>query len=256
MKHSFIDQYSRGRSIVHKLDPSLKFITMLAAVVIILSTPPDAYRSFVVYGLILFALTLVAGVPFTFFAKRLLSVFPFVVLLTVCIPFVKDGEVAGSVSLLGRRIQVTHDGLVLFWNVLIKAALSMWCMLILSATTRFEKLLKGLARIKCPGIIIMVLSFMYRYAFLFSDELMRLGRAKQARSYGMKWRNEIKTLSTMIGVLFVRSYERAERVYLAMCSRGFDGTIPDGSATGIGLRDILFAAAVGVCFAAGRYAGF
>jgi cobalt/nickel transport system permease protein len=98
--------------------------------------------------------------------------------------------------------------------------------MLLTSTTKFTSLLKGLERLKVPKIFIMIISFMYRYLFLIVDELQRMERAKKSRTFGKAGRLRIiKTLSNIAGVLFVRSYERAERVYLAMCSRGFDGEI-------------------------------
>lgn len=77
-----------------------------------------------------------------------------------------------------------------------------------------------------PKIFIMIMSFMYRYLFLLVDEVQRMQRAKESRSFGKaKHLHTLRTLSNIIGVLFIRSYERAERVYLAMCSRGFHGEI-------------------------------
>jgi cobalt/nickel transport system permease protein len=96
-------------------------------------------------------------------------------------------------------------------------------MILLMATTRFSELLKALERLKIPALITMILSFMYRYIFVVQDELMKMKQAKDARCVRCSRAVDIKTLSHMIGVLFIRAYERAESVYLTMCSRGFDG---------------------------------
>lgn len=97
-------------------------------------------------------------------------------------------------------------------------------MILLMTSTKFSDLIKALEKLKFPHLITMILSFMYRYIFVVLDELHKMKHAKEARQAGRssKWFHT-KVLANMIGVLFIRSYERAESVYLAMCSRGYDG---------------------------------
>ena len=113
-------------------------------------------------------------------------------------------------------------------------------MVILTSTTRFTDLLKGFERMHFPKLIIMILSFMYRYIYLFTDELMRMKMAKDARSAGGGRWFHIKVLANMVGVFFIRAYERGERVYLAMCSRGFDGTVKTLNTFKLCARDTYF----------------
>jgi cobalt/nickel transport system permease protein len=93
------------------------------------------------------------------------------------------------------------------------------------ATTRFSELLKAFEKLGCPKIITMIMSFMYRYIFVIEDELMKMKQAKESRSVGGSGFFHAKALANMLGTLFIRSYERAEAVYLAMCARGFDGDV-------------------------------
>ena len=74
-----------------------------------------------------------------------------------------------------------------------------------------------------PWVMVMLLSFMYRYIFLLTDEVMRMKQARDSRNFGGKRLWQIRTIGNMIGTLFIRSYERGERVYVAMLARGFDG---------------------------------
>ena len=146
-------------------------------------------------------------------------------MIAIFIPFFKKGEIAGGYSFGTLRLTVTYDGLMIFWNVLIKAYLSVLSMTLLMASTDFADFLKALERLKFPRIFTMILSFMYRYIFVVQDELMKMKQAKEARSVGgSKWLHA-QTLANMVGVLFIRAYERGEKVYLAMCSRGFNGNI-------------------------------
>lgn len=112
---------------------------------------------------------------------------------------------------------------MLLRNILFKAYLSVLCMILLVNTTKFCDLLSGLEKLKFPRIITMILSFMYRYIFVIQDELMKMKQAKECRSISRAKRRDFKAYAFMLGVLFIRSFERAEAVYLAMCSRGFNG---------------------------------
>lgn len=209
MQHSYIDRYAYLDSVIHKLDSRIKIIISFGLIVYIVLAGPTAYLSFIICGSVLFFLAFISRIPFLFIFKKTLVVIPFVILISLFIPFVKK-----------------EDGVVLFFSIVTKSYLSMLSMVLLTSTTKFSDLLKGLERLKMPKIFIMIISFMYRYLFLIVDELQRMERAKNSRTFGRTGRlHIIRTLSNIAGVLFIRSYERAERVYFSMCSRGFNGEI-------------------------------
>jgi cobalt/nickel transport system permease protein len=108
-------------------------------------------------------------------------------------------------------------------TIVTKSLFSIVAMILLTTTIPFSRIINALGLLKCPRMIILILSFMYRYVFVIGDEFMKMRQAKLSRSVNMPWKQEIKTLANMLGVLFIRSYERGEYVYLAMCSRGFRG---------------------------------
>jgi cobalt/nickel transport system permease protein len=123
------------------------------------------------------------------------------------------------------QINIAAAGWTMFQSVMIKGVLSVLCLTLLTASTPFPQLLAALENMKFPKLITMILSFMYRYIFLIEDEAMKMWRAMKSRSAGgLSWLR-LKAMANMIGILFIRSYERGETVYLAMCSRGFDGTL-------------------------------
>jgi len=109
------------------------------------------------------------------------------------------------------------------WNVVIKAWLSILSLIVLSSTTKFSELLKGLEQLRMPKVMVMILSFMYRYIFVLVDEVIRMKQARDSRNFGGKRTWQLKTIGNMVGTLFLRSYERGERVYGAMVARGFEG---------------------------------
>lgn len=225
MHHSYLDEYSDLASFIHKVEPRIKIITFVLFILFIVLTPPTFFITFGFYGIVIIILIILSKIPFQFIFKRSLVVIPFVLLIAVFIPFFKKGEVIGGYSLGTLKLTITYDGLIVFWNVLVKSYLSTLCMILLISSTKFSEFLKAMERLKCSKIITMILSFMYRYIFVTQEQLMMMKQAKAARSVnGSRWFH-IKTLANMVGVLFIRSYERAESVYLAMCARGFDGNI-------------------------------
>jgi cobalt/nickel transport system permease protein len=223
MKHHFLDQYSEGHSIIHRLDPRAKFTGMLVFILGVVLTPVAYWLSFVCYLVLLLILIGLSRVSFMYLLKRSLVAFPFMVMIALYIPFFKSGEVFYTIQLWSWHISLTLTGLELMGTLLAKACLSVMGITILMATTSMSDLLKGLEKLKCPQLLIMLLSFMYRYLFVLSDEAMRLKQARDSRHFGGNALLSIRTAGHMAGSLFVRSYERGERIYSAMLSRGFDG---------------------------------
>jgi len=205
MKHAYIDRYSEIDSLIHRLDPRVKIISFFIFILFVLFTGPTSFGAFALYGVLIAVLILLSKIDLEFIFKRSLVIIPFVLMIAV--------------------FRITYDGLTVFWNYFVKAYLSILCMILLMASTKFSDLIKAFEKLKLPRLITMILSFMYRYIFVVQDELMKMHQAKEARSVGGSSWFHAKALSNMIGNLFIKSYERAESVYLAMCSRGFDGNV-------------------------------
>lgn len=225
MRHSYIDAYGDRDSFIHRLDPRIKIAAFFGFILFIIFTPPTAFKIFFFYALLLAVLIVPTKIPLGFISKRSMVVIPFVLMIAIFLPFIKQGEIAGGYSFGSLELTVTYDGLIIFFNVLVKAYLSVLCMILLMATTEFSYLLKALEELNVPKLITMILSFMYRYIFVVQDELLMMQLAKASRTTGGSRWFHVKTLANMLGVLFLRTYERAESVYLAMCSRGFNGRI-------------------------------
>ena len=223
MKHSFLDQYSDLDSFIHKLDPRTKFITTLVFILVVISTPPTRWQVFALYLFLMATLLLLSKLPITYVLKRSLVIMPFVLMIAIFIPFFKEGEVVGSYNIWLWQVSVTYTGLQVLWNVLIKAWLSILSLIWLTSTTKLTNLLNGLERLGMPKVMVMILSFMYRYIFVLVDEVMRMKQARDSRNFGGNRLWRMRTIGNMIGTLFIRSYERGERVYAAMLARGFDG---------------------------------
>lgn len=184
----------------------------------VIFTRPESFLAFALYGVFILVLILLSKIPIIYIIRRATVIVPFVLLIAIFIPFLRKGESS-------EGINITYEGLMVFWNVIAKSFLSILCMILLMSSIRFTSFLKALEELRIPKLIVMILSFTYRYIFVIQDEFQRMIRAKESRSAGVRrWLN-IKMLANMVGVLFIKSYERGEAVYFAMCSRGFDGTI-------------------------------
>jgi cobalt/nickel transport system permease protein len=126
-------------------------------------------------------------------------------------------------------------------NVVVKSWLCILCLIILSSSTKFEELLHGMSRLKVPQVFVQITSFMYRYMFVIADQTMRMQMARDSRNFGMNRSNIFRTMGNMVGMLFIRSYERAERIYAAMLSRGYNGEIVEMNKLKFQLPDAYFA---------------
>ncbi|MFH0763322.1 MAG: cobalt ECF transporter T component CbiQ [Candidatus Omnitrophota bacterium] len=208
MHHPYIDEYSGIDSFIHRLEPRVKVIGFFALIVFIALIKPGSFFILGLCVILTAVLILLSGIPFRFILKRLLAAVPFVLMVSVFIPFIKNGR-------------PTADGWALFCSIVIKSSLCICSMVLLMNSMRFCDFLKALEKLKVPPPITLILSFMYRYIFVIADEFMKMKQARESRSPGgSRWLN-FKAHAFMAGVLFLRSYERAERVYLAMCARGY-----------------------------------
>ncbi len=223
MTYRLHTHYSEGHSPVHLLDPRTKIVVTFAFVILVVSTPPNHLRAFIIYaGLLSWAIAL-AQIPLTHILWRGTAVLPFSVLAACWVPFLKEGP---TVPLWGGTIELSVAGLWLFTGVVIKSFLGASAATLLAASTPFSELLSGLRRMGIPAILVDLLALTYRYLFVLIEEAMRLRRAAAARGYRPNWLGQAWLIGRLIGQLFVRSYERAERVYGAMLQRGYRGQMP------------------------------
>lgn len=136
-------------------------------------------------------------------------------------PFVAQGE---RVEVLGMSLSVS--GLWGAWNVLAKGTLGVAASVLLASTTELRALLLGLQRLGLPPLLVQIASFMIRYGDVITDELRRMRIARESRGFEASGVRHWGVLAKTAGALFIRSYERGERVHLAMISRGYAGTMP------------------------------
>jgi cobalt/nickel transport system permease protein len=211
-----------GRSRIHALDARAKIVGFISFTIVVVTTPPRPGWPFVLYAVLLAFVAGLARLSPALLAKRALVVVPFVLMIAIFLPFFhRSGEVAFSLG----PFQVTDDGLLVLWNAGAKALLGVTSMIILTVTTTFSELVEGFERLRAPKVLVLTVSFMHRYGYLFAEESRRMQRAMTSRNFRARWLANVPTLGHMLGALFLRSYARGERVYVAMVSRGYEGAI-------------------------------
>lgn len=224
MLHFHFAESGHGSSLIHRLDPRIKII---AAVLLIAASTVLPSGAWLPYSLLFFATLLVAyfsrlGIAYAL--KRSFVALPFA-LAAITLPFTVPGE---RLVLFGA-FTVSLDGAARFLSILIKSWVSVQMAILLTATTSFHDLLWSLRELRVPKPLVSIVGFMYRYLFVLADESLRLMRARAARAADgpgksggrLIWRGRVA--GGMVGNLMLRSFERSERIYDAMVSRGFTG---------------------------------
>jgi cobalt/nickel transport system permease protein len=212
--------YLERETPVHRLAPEVKIAATVAFTVVVVITPREALWAFGGYALLLAAVAAVARVRPLWLAKRAMIEVPFVI-LAVVLPFAGHGE---RITWLGMSLSV--EGLYGAWNIVAKGTLGVLASLLLAATTSTRDILRGLDRLRCPQILTQIATFMIRYLDVLSGEARRMRVARLSRGYDPRFLWQVKAFAIGVGALFLRAFERGERVYLAMLSRGYTGRMP------------------------------
>lgn len=212
--------YRHGHSPVHALPAHCKIAAVFCFVLVVVSTPREALWAFGLYAALLALAAAAARVPAGFLLTRLLIEVPFVA-FALLMPFVAEGP---RVHVGG--LSLSTSGLWGAWNILAKGTLGVAASVLLAATTELRELLQGLQRLRMPPLLVQIASFMIRYGDVITDEMRRMRIARLSRGFEARGVRHWGVLAKSAGALFIRSYERGERVHLAMVSRGYTGTMP------------------------------
>lgn len=207
MHHAFLDEFRNINSPLKRIPVKIKLVLLITYILAVVLTPIQFFWFFILYAFIAVAIVVISRLPLKFIFERIKEISPFILLVLVSVPFIYK-----------------EQRLLVFTRCLVKAILSALGMVVVLATEKFTQVLQGLRELKMPEIFIKLLSFMYRYLFVLEDEFEKMQRSFAARrvTQGQKWL-QIKSFANMLGVLFIRAFERSERIYLAMCARGLNG---------------------------------
>ena len=209
-----------AHSPVHRAPAHLKVLGLVAFMLLVVAIPRQAYVAHLVAALSLGVIIWVSRVPFGYLAKRLVVEVPFVV-FAVLMPFIALGP---RVEVLG--VTVSEPGLQAGIALILKGTIGVLASLTVAATTEPQDLLRGLERLRLPALLVQIMGFMIRYLDVVTAQWSRMMMAMRARGCDPRSPKQWPTLARAMGALFIRSYERGERVHLAMLSRGHDASAP------------------------------
>jgi cobalt/nickel transport system permease protein len=209
-----------GHSPIHRLPAQTKLVALVAFVVLVVATPREQFWAFAVYAVLLAAVVGRTGVPGRYLATRLVVEVPFVV-FALLMPFIATGP---KISV--GPVTLSLAGLWGSWGLLAKGTLGVVASLVLGITTEPRDLLAGLERLRLPHQLVQIMGFMMRYLEVVTGELQRMRVARESRGFRARSLGSWPALAATTGALFIRSYERGERIHLAMLSRGYTGRLP------------------------------
>lgn len=223
MHHRTIEQLAAGTSPAHRLDARVKIVLVVTFVVTVTLLPQQPQLVFLPPALLVATALALARLPWGFVLRRVLVVLPFVLLVAAFLPFTRGRQELWRAP--GGWPVVFREGTLLALTVFIKGVLAVLAVGFLVFTTPFMQLLRALRALRLPRVIVATLSFLFRYLDLLADQSARVHRARLARSPGGSGRAAWRAAGGSVGRLLLRALDRAERVYLAMLARGYDGEI-------------------------------
>ena len=197
-----LNPYRHGASLIHCLPAPVKLLGAAACVLVSVLLPRTAWPAYAGMGAGLLLVALLSAISLRHLGRRLLLAEPFAV----------------GVALLAL---LQDHGLQVFLAMLAKSTLCLFCIILLNSTTRFTDLLQVFRRLRVPALLVVTLALMHRYLFVLVDETARLRRARRSRTFTTGRVFGWRLTATVAAQLFIRTSERAERVYAAMCARGW-----------------------------------
>jgi cobalt/nickel transport system permease protein len=229
----FLDPYRPRTSPVHSLDPRAKFVLALAFILTAALTPVGAWPVYILLLSLVLAVEILSGLGVTYVHKRAVLALPFV-LAALPVIFTTRGTDLFRLGSGAWVLTATVEGLGRFASVALKSWLSVQAAIVLASSTPFPDLLQAMRAVRIPRLLVAMFGLMWRYLFVLGDEALRLMRARAARSGesgrpgvrsggSVAWRARVT--GGMAGNLFLRAFERSDRIYMAMVARGYDGEV-------------------------------
>ena len=213
---NYIDTLSVKDSPVHRMDPRAKLVTFTVFTVCIVSFDKYEVSGLLPYFLFPAIIIPLAGIPARYLVRKLLFLFPFAVFIPMFNPLY-DTLTLFSIGPLGIT-----GGMVSFASIIIRFMLSVLAALMLIAVTGFNGICMALERFGVPKAFSVQLMMLYRYIFVLTSEASGMARARDLRAVGAKGMG-MKVYGSLAGHLLMRTWHRAQRIHMAMLSRGYRG---------------------------------
>jgi cobalt/nickel transport system permease protein len=229
----FLDPYRPGGSLIHRLDARTKFVLALAFILTTALTPVGAWPVFILLFALILAAEVLSELGVGYVLRRAILALPFV-LAALPVIFTLQGLELFALPLGPWTLTVYQPGLERFISIALKSWISVQAAILLAVCTPFPDLLLAMRAVGIPRLLVAIFGLMWRYLFVLADEALRLIRARAARSGhsdqpglrpggSIAWRGRVA--GGMAGSLFLRAFERSDRIYMAMLSRGYDGEV-------------------------------
>ncbi|GAB4504713.1 MAG: cobalt ECF transporter T component CbiQ [Anaerolineales bacterium] len=231
MHADVFDRFHEAESRLHRLDPRVKVVATILFILSNALLPDGAWAAFGLAWMVLLWANHLSSLGMDFTFKRSFIALPFA-LAAVSAIFSPLGKPLADWSLGPLTLIPTDFGLIKFGSILLRSWLSVQAAILLVAVTRFPDMIHAFEHLRVPAVLTTIVSFLYRYLFVLTDEVMRLLRARESRSAAVTglrsgrnvaWRARVT--GNMAGQLFLRSYERSDRIYNAMLARGYAGQL-------------------------------
>ena len=236
------ERFALGSSLLHRTDPTVKIIgATVLAVIIAISQSMTAILIGLGIGI---ALALLARLSPRALWPRLMAVNLFCLFLWATLPLTGGGETMGHIWTL----PISHKGVTLALYITIKTNAILLILTALLATSPVHHIGRGMQRLGISTKLTLLLLTSYRYLNLIHQEFNRLRRAADLRCFNPRTNiHTYRTYSYLVGMTFVRSWERSRRVHNAMLMRGFNGTFPVLDSTSFQRRDIYILILLSCC---------
>ena len=229
----FLDPYRPGGSLIHRLDARVKFVLALAFILTTALTPVGAWPVFILLLALILAAEVLSELGVFYVLRRAVLALPFV-LAALPVLFTLRGPALFALPVGPWTLTIYQPGLERFISVALKSWISVQAAILLAVCTPFPDLLLAMRAVGVPRLMVAIFGLMWRYLFVLADEALRLIRARASRSGhsdqpglrpggSVSWRGRVA--GGMAGSLFLRAFERSDRIYMAMLSRGYDGEV-------------------------------
>ncbi len=230
-----LDLLAMRQTAIHRLDPRAKIITTLSFIVCVVSFNRYEISAMIPFLLYPAVLLTVGELPFGYILRKIIIVIPFALVVGIFNP-VFDREVLMQIGSLD-----VWGGWLSCLSILLRALLTASAAILLVAVTGFPAICEALEQMGMPQVFAVQLLFLYRYIFVLTDEGVRTARARELRTFGKRGLG-LRQFGSLVGNLLLRTWERAERIYMAMLARGFAGQVHTRQRGHFGRNEVMFVA--------------
>ena len=238
-----VQQFTGLAGVLQKIDPRVKLCSFMTLVVSAVAV--RTLISLFILSSMIIVLCVLSRIPIRFFLLRATIFIPlFAGLIALPLPFITPGTPLARFAFGLLVVRISSEGVYKAALFTFRVWVCVASSVLLISTTKFHELIHGMEKLRLPRMLVLMMSVTYRFIFLFVNEAYRMVLAMESRTVKRpRWRDTVRLLASIMATLFIRSYERGERVYFAMTARGYTGTIRSLNEMKLRWRDVIFTVA-------------